>query len=156
VVTASADQTIRIWDTRTGALLNTLRGQADEVFDIAYSPRGDLLASVGMNDGSIKLWDPTARAKPSSRRGADRPVGFGPDGLLWTWTEDGDLRRLDPDTLELRDVAIDFPGQGAREHRLPREPLCGRPSARALGPRPTVGWNSGTSRADCFSVLWRL
>lgn len=148
VVTASADQTIRIWDTRTGALLNTLRGQADEVFDIAYSPRGDLLASVGMNDGSIKLWDPTARAKPSSRRGADRPVGFGPDGLLWTWTEDGDLRRLDPDTLELRDVAIDFPGRAPESTAFPGS-LSADGQVLAL-------WDQANGRMELWNVTSRL
>jgi WD40 repeat protein len=82
VATCSPDQTIRLWDVATGRLLNTLKGQADEVFDLACSPNGKLLASVGMNDGAIKLWDATAALRSTFFRESLQPVGFDAKGTL--------------------------------------------------------------------------
>ena len=60
IVSRSVDRTIRIWDAKTGAVLETpLRGHADEISSIAYSPSGRLIVSGSM-DETIRVWDPFA------------------------------------------------------------------------------------------------
>ena len=54
VATASEDQTIRVWDVRTGAALHTLIGHARRVNAVAVG-RGTLLATA-CDDGSVMLW----------------------------------------------------------------------------------------------------
>jgi WD40 repeat protein len=102
VATCSADQTIKVWDVAAGELLNTLKGQADEVFDLAYSPDGKLLASAGMNDGAIELWDATATPRPAAFRDSLRPVGFDAKGALLTLEEKSRLISVDPATMKTR------------------------------------------------------
>ena len=53
---ASDDGAIKLWDARSGQLLNTLNGHKGEVTSVTYSPDGKTLASGGY-DSAIKLWD---------------------------------------------------------------------------------------------------
>lgn len=59
---ASADNTIKIWNTETGETINTLSDHSTTVNDIDLNKEGSLLASSG-NDGSIILYD-TQNYKP--------------------------------------------------------------------------------------------
>ncbi|MBA3468939.1 MAG: hypothetical protein H0T53_04780 [Herpetosiphonaceae bacterium] len=49
----SRDNTIIVWDTATGTIVNTFRGHADSVTSMDFSPDGQLLASAS--------WDRTVR-----------------------------------------------------------------------------------------------
>lgn len=53
---ASADQTLRLWDVETGQARATLRGNRSEVWRLALLPDGHTLVS-GAKDGSVRLWD---------------------------------------------------------------------------------------------------
>ena len=55
IATGSADYTVKIWDTATGAQLATL-GHPNEVTSLAWSPGGVWIAT-GCQDGHARLWD---------------------------------------------------------------------------------------------------
>ena len=45
-----------MWSVASGKMLKTLRGHANFVFCVNFSPQGNLLAS-GSFDESLRLWD---------------------------------------------------------------------------------------------------
>jgi len=56
LASASGDKTVRLWDTATGAALQTLEGHKVWVYSIAFSPDGKQLASA-LDDETVRLWD---------------------------------------------------------------------------------------------------
>jgi WD40 repeat protein len=56
IASASADQSVIIWDAATGRKETTLVGHATRVSGLAFAPGGDWLASVD-GDGNIIIWD---------------------------------------------------------------------------------------------------
>ena len=54
VITASQDQTIKVWDAHGGTLQQVLRGHAARVLALAVGPSGMLLS--GGSDGTIRVW----------------------------------------------------------------------------------------------------
>ncbi len=77
LATCSPDQTTMMWKVDTGELLNTFRGQADEVFTWPSPPMGSGCLSLGGYDGMVKLWDPTPTAARSGSQSA-HPRGLCP------------------------------------------------------------------------------
>ena len=57
LASGSVDSTIKLWDTITGQLMNTLEGHSSYVWSLAFDKNG-LLAS-GSLDNTIKLWNTT-------------------------------------------------------------------------------------------------
>ncbi len=57
-VSASADRTVRTWDTKTGAALKTLP-VGSMVYSVAVRHDGKLIAS-GSFDGLVRIWEPEA------------------------------------------------------------------------------------------------
>jgi WD40 repeat protein len=55
LASGNADNTIKIWDMRTGSVVKTLTGHSSAVTSVAFSPGGEILASGG-DDGVIKFW----------------------------------------------------------------------------------------------------
>jgi len=72
-----------LWDAATGALDLTLR-HSDKVFDVKFSPDGNLLASTSW-EHIVRLWDPTTGILRNILDGHSsiiRFVLFSPDSKL--------------------------------------------------------------------------
>jgi len=72
VLSGSSDNTIKLWDAATGALIRTFEGHSNVVSSVAFSPNGARVLS-GSFDYTIKLWD----AADPHLRGALQAGQFG-------------------------------------------------------------------------------
>lgn len=82
LASASADQTVRVWNTAGGVLLATFIGHGAAVTALSFSPDGRLLASASA-DQTVRLWDTTSGTLCSILQGHTHPVVgimFVPDG----------------------------------------------------------------------------
>jgi WD40 repeat protein len=75
LVSASADNTVKVWDTATGQELLTLRGQGGLVWSVAISPDGQRIASANQ-DGIVRIWE----AAPEGPSLVEGPSSPGRDG----------------------------------------------------------------------------
>jgi WD40 repeat protein len=57
IVTASGDQSLRVWDLATGKELRHLAGHTDAVTDLSVSADGRLALTAGGYDHTLRLWD---------------------------------------------------------------------------------------------------
>ncbi|MCF2144872.1 AAA-like domain-containing protein [Desmonostoc muscorum LEGE 12446] len=64
LASADVDNSIKLWNARTGEPLSTLIGHKEEIRKMAFSHNGKTLASVDFNN-TIKLWD-VSTGKPLS------------------------------------------------------------------------------------------
>jgi WD40 repeat protein len=82
VATAGGDGLARVWDTSTGALLQTLRGHTSAVLGVAFSPDGTRVATASW-DQTVRLWDAADGHELHVLKGHGRQVigvAFSPDG----------------------------------------------------------------------------
>ncbi|MFZ2615903.1 MAG: hypothetical protein WA077_07950 [Anaerolineae bacterium] len=83
IVSARADDSVRIWDGETGALLATLEGHTAGVWSAAYSPDGKRIVSASA-DQSVRIWVSTIEellALAEAR--IQRPVHLLTDAERW-------------------------------------------------------------------------
>jgi RNA polymerase sigma factor (sigma-70 family) len=99
VVTASGDNTVRLWDPATGKQRLCLVHDG-WIRDIALSPDGTRLASSSLDD-TVGLWDMATgkriyRLAGHGQLGGRRAVAFTPDGKAFlSWGDDNYLRKWD-------------------------------------------------------------
>ena len=67
-VSASSDQTLKVWELETGRALRTLEGHSYSVYGVAVTPDGQRAVSASY-DQTLKVWDlETGRAPPHPGR----------------------------------------------------------------------------------------
>ena len=82
VVTASSDQTAKVWEAKSGAEVLTLKGYTGLVRSATFSPDGSRVVA-GSVDGTAKVWDAKNGVEVLTLKGhTDRvnSASFSPDG----------------------------------------------------------------------------
>ena len=82
LVSASADQTARVWDVKTGREMLRFRGHGQVVHQAKFSPDGRRIASAS-DDKTVKVWDADTGDVILTLRGHTGPiesVAFSRDG----------------------------------------------------------------------------
>jgi len=120
LASGSEDNTVKLWEARSGKLLRTLLGQGT-VYSVAFDPQGGTLAS-GSADRTVRLWE--ARSGKLLRtlvghQGMVFSVAFDPEGgtlasgsddntvKLWEVRSGKLLRTLEGPKDSVRSVAFD-------------------------------------------------
>jgi WD40 repeat protein len=105
LASGSEDQTVRLWDVKTGQVRASLQGHTDGVNAVAYSPDGQTLAS-GSADRTVRLWDVnTGQVRASLQGHTDgvNAVALSPDGLtIASGSYDQTVRLWDVNTGQVR------------------------------------------------------
>ncbi|NEP35876.1 caspase family protein, partial [Moorena sp. SIO3B2] len=101
LASGSDDNTIKLWNRKTGKLIRTLPGHTGPVNSVSFSPNGKTLAS-GSNDETIKLWNPKTGKLIRTLIGHDNvvnSVSFSRDGqTLASSSTDNTIKLWDPKT----------------------------------------------------------
>jgi small GTP-binding protein len=100
----SEDNTIRLWDSKSGKLLRTLEGHTGTVNSVVWSPDGSMLAS-GSDDYTIRLWNLKSGKLLKTLKGHTywvQSVAWSPDSLmLASGSDDKTIRLWDLKTRKL-------------------------------------------------------
>jgi WD40 repeat protein len=68
IVSASTDQTLKVWDAQTGQESRTLRGHTHRLYGGAISRSGDTIVSAS-HDQTLKVWDARTGEERCTLRG---------------------------------------------------------------------------------------
>jgi WD40 repeat protein/DNA-binding SARP family transcriptional activator len=142
-----AFNTVRLWESATGAELRSFRGHDGWVLGAVFSPDRRWVLTWG-DDGTARLWDAEtgrqARAFPAHLRGV-RSAVFSPDGQTVVTAGDGAARLTDPSSgaVRLWDAATGTESRLLRTGTRPVESATFGPDARWIA---TVEQGSGRIR----------
>ena len=104
LASASWDQTVRLWNVKTGQHLRTLTGHTSDVMSVVFSPDGQTLASASW-DATIRLWNPNngqLKRTLTGHAGGVASVAFSPDGqTLASGSADSTIRLWNAKTWKL-------------------------------------------------------
>jgi WD40 repeat protein len=90
IVTGSSDNTVKIWDLKTGNEIKTLIGHNGAIRSVAVLPNGDIV--TGSKDNTVKIWDIKTGNEIKTligHNGAVRSVAVLPNGDIVTGSWDG-------------------------------------------------------------------
>ncbi|MEG5063978.1 WD40 repeat domain-containing protein [Microcoleus sp. B3-A4] len=119
-ISASSDQTLKIWDTDTGRELRTLTSHTGSVRGVAIALDGKRAISAS-EDNTLKIWDAETGRELQTLTGhtnSVRGVAIAPDGLtaisasddntlkIWDLASGSELRTLTGHTNSVTQVAI--------------------------------------------------
>jgi WD40 repeat protein len=96
IVTASADKTARVWDSKSGEQLRVLSGHVDRVSSAAFSPDGQRIVTASY-DKTVRVWDAVSGQQLGVLRGhTDRVMSasFSPDGRRIVTASDDKTARI--------------------------------------------------------------
>jgi RNA polymerase sigma factor (sigma-70 family) len=104
LATAESDSRVRLWESPTGKLLQTIDANQCTMSgaqSVAFSPDGKL-ATAGMHDGAVRFWDPRT-GKELGRLGGDllemiRSIDCSPDGRYLAAADGQGIRLYDRNT----------------------------------------------------------
>jgi WD40 repeat protein len=82
IVSGSGDETVRIWDAVSSAVLHTLQGHTNNVTSVVFSSDGSRIVS-GSDDATVRIWDAVSGAVLHTLQGHTSyvtSVAFSSDG----------------------------------------------------------------------------
>lgn len=101
IVSASSDETLKIWDAQTGKEVTTLTGHLGGVNSCSYSPDGSRIVSAS-DDATVKIWDVQAGkelATLTGHTGCVKTCSYSPDGSrIVSASDDATLKIWDSQT----------------------------------------------------------
>ena len=83
LASAHPDGQIQLWDGATGQMLRAIAAHTAPASDVAWSPSGEFLASIGYMDRYIRLWNPETGELYAEAQHDNLPgwsVSWAPDG----------------------------------------------------------------------------
>ena len=97
IAAESRHATIKLFDTETGEVVNTLRGHVKQVRSLSFSPDGKRIVSISgggpkSSDHTVKLWDVATGEELISLEGQSSGgsnIIFSPDGSMIAWAGSG-------------------------------------------------------------------
>ncbi|MCR4316639.1 MAG: protein kinase [Planctomycetes bacterium] len=101
IVTASSDNTAKIWDANTGRELRTLTGHTSTAWSASFSPDGKFIVT-GSSVNTAKIWDANTGIELrtlTGHTGQVRSASFSPDGkFIVTASSDNTAKIWDANT----------------------------------------------------------
>ncbi|MEO1093278.1 MAG: hypothetical protein AAFX01_00070 [Cyanobacteria bacterium J06638_28] len=167
LVSGGSDKAIKVWDTQTGALQQTLQSDSGVVTALATSPDGQAIVSGG-GDRLVRIWNTTLNQSPQLLRGhtaqSIERVKLLADGKTLASSGYGEIKFWDAATGELQAT---FPENDATEVTLGPVTISSGPSRFRLhdisadgtqfliqrGERLTI-WNRATNEQQTLPHQW--
>ncbi|KAL4985441.1 NACHT and WD40 domain protein [Aspergillus falconensis] len=101
VASGSDDNTVKLWDAKTGSELQTLKGHSDSVQSVAFSHDSQMVAS-GSDDNTVKLWDAKTGSELQTLKGHSdsvQSVAFSHDSqMIASGSHDNTIKLWDAKT----------------------------------------------------------